>query len=232
MDAKTATTAKRHARLTGFFALFLLLAFSVFGYVPASGAVDVSLSWDPSSDPAVVGYRLYYGTSDGNYTEFVEAGNRTDCTVTGLSAGTTYYFAATAYNANGGESAYSNVASYTTAGATPSPSGSGGRCLIATAAWGSGLAPEVVALKEFRDRHLLTNGLGRAFVEWYYKVSPSAAAFIAEHESLRTAVRWSLSPVVYAVRHPAALLLICLIPIVVIIGKGCREKRRGWRKKL
>ena len=98
------------------------------------------------------------------------------------------------------------------------------RCFIATAAFGSGLAPEVLTLREFRDRYLLTNGPGQAFVDWYYRVSPPAAAFIAEHESLKTAVRWGLTPVVCAVKYPAAALaMILLIPAVVIVRK--REKK-------
>ena len=86
----------------------------------------------------------------------------------------------------------------------------------------------MVTLREFRDRYLLTNGPGQAFVEWYYRVSPPAAAFIAEHESLKTAVRWGLTPVVYGVKYPsAALAMILLIPAAVIVRK--RLKAAGYR---
>ena len=79
-----------------------------------------------------------------------------------------------------------------------------------------------MTLREFRDRYLLTNGPGQAFVEWYYRVSPPAAAFIAEHESLKTAVRWGLTPVVYGVKYPAAALaMILLIPAAVVARKKC-----------
>ncbi|GEM_PF-941027 len=69
-------------------------------------------------------------------------------------------------------------------------------CFIATAAYGSSTEPQVKLLREFRDRFLMTNPVGRAFVNLYYHLSPSLARFIAGHEGLRTIVRWTLLPVV------------------------------------
>ena len=165
----------------------------------------------PSPDPLVTGY---------GFTRLVERDvyrcrrrrKPNDYTVTGLDAGLTYYFTATAYTGAGDESIFSNETAYTFPGGTPrasrpsASSSSGGGCFIATAAFGSGLAPEVLTLREFRDRYLLTNGPGQAFVDWYYRVSPPVAAFIAEHESLKTAVRWGLTPIVGAVKYPTAAL--------------------------
>jgi hypothetical protein len=225
MGARSITNGTvRCARLGFVLTLLLLVPILIFASTPDVSAVNVKLAWDPSPEPLVTGYRLYYGTSSGNYTNVVDAGNRTDSTVTGLEAGTTYYFAATAYTGAGDESTFSNVTSYTTPGSAPSRSESseGGGCFIATAAFGSGLAPEGVTVRECRDRYLLTNGPGRAFVDWYYRVSPNAAAFIAEHESLRTAVRWGLTPVVYGVKYPvAALALAILFPAAIVIRKKC-----------
>jgi len=51
-------------------------------------------------------------------------------------------------------------------------------------------------LRDFRDRFLLNNYLGKTFVELYYKYSPPLADFIAKHGNLRTVVRISLLPVV------------------------------------
>jgi hypothetical protein len=230
MESKSITAVSRFSRRKRFLTLFLLVSFLVFGSALEVSAANVKLTWDPSPEPLVTGYRLYYGTSSGNYTNVIDAGNRTDYTVTELAEGATYYFAATAYIGTGDESTFSNVASYTVPGETPSSgsSGGGGGCFIATAAWGSRLAPEVVTLREFRDRYLLTNAAGQAFVDWYYRVSPPAAAFIAEHESLKTAVRWGLTPVVYAVKHPAAALaLVLLLPAGVIMRRTLRHVRIG-----
>jgi uncharacterized repeat protein (TIGR01451 family) len=76
------------------------------------------------------------------------------------------------------------------------------RCFIATAAFGSDLEPEVVVLRQFRDRFLRASAPGRAFIAWYYRVSPPIAAFIRQRELLRSGVRAALIPVVAAIRHP------------------------------
>ncbi|MFH0810764.1 MAG: fibronectin type III domain-containing protein [Pseudomonadota bacterium] len=79
---------------------------------------------------------------------------------------------------------------------TPGGSGSGGPCFVATAAYGSPMAEEVVALRIFRDRWLMDNRLGRVFVGLYYALSPAAARFISGGDRLRCMVRVALMPVV------------------------------------
>jgi hypothetical protein len=69
-------------------------------------------------------------------------------------------------------------------------------CFIATAAYGHYSAPQVQALRDFRDAYLLTNAPGRAFVRWYYEYGPVAAQFITEHPWLKPVVRTALLPVV------------------------------------
>ena len=77
----------------------------------------------------------------------------------------------------------------------PSPPTTPG-CFIATAAYGTPMAEEIQILREFRDECLLTNPLGQALVEIYYRVSPPIAELISEHPSLKPIVRLGLFPVV------------------------------------
>jgi len=72
----------------------------------------------------------------------------------------------------------------------------GSACFIATAAYGSPMAEEIQILREFRDGYLLTNPLGQAFVDFYYRTSPPIAEFITEHPSLKPIVRAGLLPAV------------------------------------
>ncbi len=54
----------------------------------------------------IAGYKLHYGSSSGSYTGSIDVGNSNSYTMEDLPAGT-YYFAVTAYDLNGNESAYS-----------------------------------------------------------------------------------------------------------------------------
>jgi subtilisin family serine protease len=74
--------------------------------------------------------------------------------------------------------------------------GGGGGCFIATAAYGSYEAPYEMILRKMRDRFLLTNAAGKAFVHLYYTYSPPMADIIANHNSLKIAVRIGLLPLV------------------------------------
>ncbi len=79
----------------------------------------MSLQWDPSTDPDLAGYRVYY-QANSSALPFVGSGavegaapldvySQTSASISGLDPGTSYYFAVTAYNSSGVESAYSNV---------------------------------------------------------------------------------------------------------------------------
>ncbi|MGD0614730.1 MAG: Ig-like domain-containing protein, partial [Verrucomicrobiota bacterium] len=76
------------------------------------------MAWDPSPDTNVVGYNVYYGVASRTYTNIVDVGDVTNATISGLVEGTTYYFAVTAYNILGMESAYSAEVSYTVPAST------------------------------------------------------------------------------------------------------------------
>jgi len=94
-------------RVLGVVSFFILL------HIPAHAGQNVDLAWDPSLDPTVVGYKIYYGVVSGTDTNVVDVGNATSVTIPDLVEGMTYFFAATAYNMLGVESIFSNELSYT-----------------------------------------------------------------------------------------------------------------------
>ena len=65
-------------------------------------------------------------------------------------------------------------------------------CFIATATYGSPLAPEVMVFRHFRDDILLTSKAGTAFVEFYYLVSPPLARLISNGRFLKVVTRYLL----------------------------------------
>jgi hypothetical protein len=72
---------------------------------------QVTLAWDPNTEPDLAGYKVYVGESSRVYQPGVSVGNITTSTITGLVEGRLYYFAVTAYNSTGNESGFSNEVS-------------------------------------------------------------------------------------------------------------------------
>lgn len=61
-------------------------------------------------------------------------------------------------------------------------------CFIATAAAGDYNHPTVLQLRHFRDNTLINSSLGRRFVKFYYKNSPSIADYIRTKKVLKKAI--------------------------------------------
>jgi hypothetical protein len=92
---------------------FEIAAFVIIGALAADAlAADVTLAWDPNTESDLAGYKIHHGTASGSYSVHIDVNKATTYTVTGLTAGQTYYFAATAYDSSGNESGYSNSVSY------------------------------------------------------------------------------------------------------------------------
>lgn len=87
--------------------------------------------------------------------------------------------------------------------------GGGGGCLIATATYGSELSDEVLFLRSFRDGSILKTNAGSSFMTvfnaWYYSFSPAVAQLIREHSLLRTALKFTLYPLMGILRAGAAI---------------------------
>ena len=73
---------------------------------------QLSLAWDPCTEPDIAGYKIYYGTASKNYTFSVDVGEFVEATISGLDQGKKYYFAATSYDLDGNESNLSDEIIY------------------------------------------------------------------------------------------------------------------------
>lgn len=113
-----------------FLALFLIIIFMAISSCGKSENFDslnlpdnssnsnpensLTLNWDapttnvdgsPLTD--LVGYKIYYGSSSGDYTDIIDVGNVTTYKIAALSSGQ-WCFTITAYDLSGNESSYSN----------------------------------------------------------------------------------------------------------------------------
>ena len=78
--------------------------------------------------------------------------------------------------------------------------GSAPRCLIATATYGSEVAPEVQLLRNFRDYSIMKTQAGSNFMvvfnAWYYSFSPGVANYLSTHWVERTIMKAILYPLI------------------------------------
>lgn len=74
----------------------------------------------------------------------------------------------------------------------------GGGCLIATAAFGSELSPQVQFLRNFRDGRILSTAAGSSFMNvfnmWYYSFSPNVADAEREIPVLQQTIKYAIYP--------------------------------------
>jgi phosphodiesterase/alkaline phosphatase D-like protein len=114
---------------------------SLVGTTAPALATDVRLAWDASTSENIAGYKVYVGSSSGNYNApILLTGDQTTYTVLGLAGGT-WYFSVTAYDIDGNESAFSNEVSIVLESADSTPpvisgvTGSGITAIAATISW-------------------------------------------------------------------------------------------------
>ncbi len=107
--------------------------------VITSGGATLVVAWDPNTEPDLMGYNIYVGTASGDYSDsydvrYTKIGWGAGCTdpydpskadccefkIPNLVSGRTYYIAATAYDEDDNESAYSEELVHTVqAGISP-----------------------------------------------------------------------------------------------------------------
>jgi chitodextrinase len=101
----------------------LLMLVTFFNSAWAGQAI---LSWAPNTETDLAGYKIYYGTTPGLYTQVLDVGLTSTpdtpvYTMTNLSEGTTYYFAVAAYDSSGNASEFSIEVSKTITDTTGAP---------------------------------------------------------------------------------------------------------------
>ena len=65
---------------------------------------------------------------------------------------------------------------------------------VATATYGSGFAYQVRALRQFRNKYLLSHSIGKKFVQAYYELGPKAARYIHDKPILKYLARAFITP--------------------------------------
>ncbi len=78
----------------------------------------------------------------------------------------------------------------------------GGGCLVATATYGTELAPQVQQLREIRDQKMIKTESGRVFLslfnEFYYSYSPAIADYERENPVFRKVVSVVITPMLFS----------------------------------
>ncbi len=95
------------------FVLGCCLIFASVG-VQFALAHSATLRWASNTEPDLIGYKVYQGTTPGSYGLAVDVGNTTIYTTQNLQNGRRYYFAITAYDKSGNESSPSTEVSLQT----------------------------------------------------------------------------------------------------------------------
>ncbi len=90
------------------FTKFLIALSTIFVLARTASADTIILTWDPNSEPHVIGYKVHVGTQSGTYTQHIDVGPATTWSFTSAVAGQQYCFAVTAYVSGSLEGPHSN----------------------------------------------------------------------------------------------------------------------------
>ena len=108
---------------------------------------------------------------------------------------------------------------------TTSQPATGPRCVIASAAYGSELAPQVQFLRMFRDKSVQSTFAGcnfmKAFNAFYYSFSPAVALMVAENHILSQIARMLLYPLVTILQLSSSIFhLLGFTSEIAVVASG------------
>ncbi len=193
----------------------------------ATGTAVVSTTTVASSTEYTVSetVRHVYTTTIGTSTSYVATETDTLTTNTTLIQTSTSYIGTTTATLTWTSTVNGTATTFvTTVTATgPPPTNA---CIIATAAYGSELSPEVSFLRAFRDQTVMSTFAGKQFMSvfnaWYYLFSPHVAEVIAGSAFAKAIVKAALYPLIgaLALAEYTSSLLFSLNPELAMVSGG------------
>jgi hypothetical protein len=173
-------------------------------------AENVTLQWEPSPSAKAVGYKVHITKATKEYHFVIDVGNVTYHVVQDLSEDEDYIFYVTAHDSIGIESEPSNLVFRRTAH-TGIP------------------ARDIAILKQFRNRYLATNTIGRFILETYETISTPLTDLYHNSEIFRAITKWILAVLAIVLQHPLRSIVI-LVTVATILCIGIFFHRHRNRK--
>ncbi len=178
----------------------------------------IELFWEDNSSKEV-GYEIERRDSYSSYWAIATVGeNATSYLDTSADLNKVYYYRVRAYS-NSNSSPYSNEVS------TESYSTKKSYCFVSTYLFGKDHT-YTLKLKSIRDKYLLTNFFGRAFVSIYYEISPHFVAFAENKPYIRGIIKVILVPFAYLIYYPSFGLIFIFATFLLVYAfkKGKKAK--------
>jgi parallel beta-helix repeat protein len=234
--------------------------------IPVTNTSVIAITGITSTSTNVVTspYTLFLTTFFGTSTSYVYTVTVTTAATTTSYASTviavSYATASTTATTTSTSISTTTSSTTTTTTVVVSRTTTPGRCLIASAAYDSDLAPHVQFLREFRDQKVMDSFVGSQFMSvfnaFYYSFSPAVAQAISTSENARTVTRGLLAPLLgslyvgrvaldlFPIRSDFGIVVAGLIssaligvlyasPLVALNAAGAKDKKKrgGWSLK-
>ena len=234
--------------------------------IPVTNTSVIAITGITSTSTNVVtsAYTLFMTTFFGTSTSYVYTVTVTTAATTTSYASTaiavSYTTAATTATTTSTSTSVTTSSTTTTTTVVVSRTTTPGRCLIASAAYDSDLAPHVQFLREFRDQKVMDSFAGSQFMSafnaFYYSFSPAVAQAISTSEDVRTVTRGLLAPLLgslfvgrvaldlFPIQSDFGIVVAGLIssvligvlyasPLVALNAAGAKDKKKrgGWSLK-